>query len=77
MSEAVRYVSAEARTTDDFNGIFTREPGEVVYDAKTVTGQWACMNEDSFHMHTYLELGVGKGQKYVRQENGELHKVEG
>jgi hypothetical protein len=78
MTEVVRYLTAENMTKDDFGHGFTNQKGEVIYDARTkYRGQWATMTEDSFKIHGHGLLGQGFGQKYVRQENGELHKVEG
>ena len=72
-----RYLSAEKMSKDDFGVAFTKELGEVVYDAKTKMGPWATMTEKSFHDHGFGRLGLGFGQKYVRNKDGELHKVEG
>lgn len=74
-----RYLSAEKMSHDDFGLKFTNETGEVIYDAATkYHGRWATMTQDSYDLHAMPHgLGLGKGQKYVRQENGELHKVEG
>ncbi len=77
-----RYLSAEVRDRDDFGDKFTHKPGEVVYDAVTYNGQWVCMTEFSSSMYHKTRdgvrvMGVGLGQKYVRQENGELHLVQG
>lgn len=75
--EVVRYLSAEKMSKDDFGDPFTNQPGEVIYDAKTYGGPWATMTEKSWQLAGAKQLGLGFGQKYVRQENGELHKVEG
>lgn len=72
-----RYLSAESASKDDFNIPFTKEKGEVVYDAKTALGPWAMMTQDSFDRYGLGRLGLGFGQKYVRDENGHLNKVEG
>lgn len=72
-----RYLSAEKRTHDDFARAFTMKPGEVVYDAATRMGPWATMTEASWKAHGRGVLGLGRGQKYVRNAAGELHKVEG
>lgn len=77
MTLPVRYVSAEYMTKDDFGQPFTNKTGEKVYDAKTRMGPWATMSEASFKVHGAGKLGLGVGQCYVRQDNGELHKVEG
>lgn len=77
MSDPVRYASAEKLKADDFGVPFTFQEGEVVYDAKTIHGPWATMTQTSFEMYGRGKLGLGLGQKYVRQANGELHKVEG
>lgn len=73
---ADRYLSAEKMSQDDFGEKFTNEPGEVIYDAATMNGAWATMTQKSYDLYARPGgLGLGKGQKYVRQENGELHKV--
>ena len=78
MSGPVRYVSAEVMTKDDFDVPFTNQPGEVIYDARLAqTTMWATMTQVSWEKHGCGFLGTGSGQKYVRQVNGELHKVEG
>jgi hypothetical protein len=73
----VRYLSAEKMSKDDFGVLFTNKTGEVVYDAQTLRWGWATMTESSWKAFGAGKLGLGLGQKYVRQENGELHKVEG
>jgi len=72
-----RYLSAESRAADDFGVPMTKREGEVVYDAATRGGPWACMTERSWRMHGRGMLGLGRGQKYQRNAAGELHKVEG
>lgn len=72
-----RYLSAEKMSKDDFGIPFTNQKGEVVYDAKTKMGPWATMTEQSFGLYGFGSLGLGFGQKYVRDENGHLNKVEG
>lgn len=71
-----RYLSAEKMAKDDFGVAFTQQEGEIVYDAKTRMGPWATMTEHSFNIYG-MTLGLGLGQKYVRNEAGELHLVEG
>lgn len=77
-----RYISAEKMDRDDFQIPFTKKEGEVVYDAATEgrggrAGPWATMTQESFELHGLGRLGLGLGQKYVRNAAGELHKVEG
>lgn len=73
-----RYLSAEKLKQDDFGAPFTFSPGEMVYDAKTMNGSWATMNHANYLLLGHPGgLGVGKGQAYERQANGELHKVAG
>lgn len=72
-----RYLSAENRNADDFGIPFMNVKGEVVYDAKTKSGQWATMGELSWSIFGGGRLGLGLGQKYVRDEHGHLNKVEG
>ena len=75
---AVRYLSAEGLTHDDFGVAFTNETDELVYDAKTAEGPWATMTHESWLQHRATErLGTGLGQCYKRQANGHLIKVEG
>lgn len=74
----VRYLSAEKASKDDFGQPITGKVGEVIYDAKTrVGGQWAMMTENSWRVFGSGRLGTGLGQKYVRDDNGHLNKVEG
>ena len=72
-----RYLSAEAATKDDFGVQFTNRKGEAIYDAKTRHGPWAMMTEESWKKHGIGRLGTGCGQKYVRNEAGQLMKQEG
>ena len=72
-----RYLSAEKMSKDDFGVEFTNKEGEIVYDAKTRMGLWATMSETSFKKYGKGRLGIGFGQKYRRNDAGELHKVEG
>lgn len=58
---------------DDFGVPF----GNVMYDAKTKQGPWANMSQASFIAHGVGRLGLGLGQKYLRQSNGRWLKVEG
>ena len=72
---ADRYLSAEKMSQDDFGEKFTNEPGEVIYDAATKLSCWATMTQKSYDLYARPGgLGIGKGQKYIRQQNGELHK---
>jgi hypothetical protein len=75
--KVVRYYSAEVRVKDDFGVKFSMREGEVIYDAATIHGPWATMIQQSYDLYGKGKLGLGLGQKYVRQYNGELHKVEG
>lgn len=78
MSASIRYVSAEQMSADDFGVPFTFKKGEVIYDAKTVMGPWATMTEKSFAIYGMNRLGIGYGQKYVRQsDHGHLIMKEG
>lgn len=77
MKDVVRYLSAEKRELDDFEDRLTGKAGEPVYDAKTKYGPWATMTQKSFEKHGVGRLGTGWGQKYQRNEAGQLVKVEG
>lgn len=77
-----RCFSAEKRECDDFGDRFTMQTGEVVYDAALkgyngFTGMWAIMTQKSFEMNGDGRLGLGFGQKYVRNVKMELCKMEG
>jgi hypothetical protein len=75
--EPQRYVSAESMTADDFGTAFTNKEGELVYDAATKQGPWATMTHENFLKYGRGKLGLGLGQKYQRQANGQLHKIGG
>jgi len=72
-----RYFGAEQLDVDDFGVPFTHEEGEAVYDAR-VSGEssWATMQQTTFDVYG-AGLGTGIGQKYVRNADGHLIKVEG
>lgn len=80
--EPKRYLSAESMTADDFGVPFTMQPGELVYDAMTKRadgrgGPFATMTHASYTAHGLGKLGLGFGQKYQRNSEGHLVKVEG
>ena len=75
MTNPIRYYSAEDMTIDDFGQVFTREPGELVYDGRTVVGPWATMTKESFKVFGRGTIGHGHAQVYERQKNGQLHKI--
>lgn len=72
-----RYVSAEHRDSDDYGQPLTKQAGEIIYDAQTKLGYWACMNEASYKVFGTGVLGLGHGQKYQRDSEGKLWKVDG
>lgn len=76
-AEPQRYLSAEKMKADDFGQAFTMKEGELVYDAKTLQGPWATMTEASYRLYGCGKLGLGHGQCYKRQANGQLHKIAG
>lgn len=61
--------------TDDFG----LPIDDIFIDGRTCHGPWAIMNPTSwaFRNATNGEFGVGKGQKYKKQEDGRWLKVEG
>ena len=77
MTKPVRYLSAEGKKIDDFGVEFTNKVGENVYDAKTKMGPWAMMTEISWQLYGTGLLGIGYGQRYIRNETGELILTEG
>lgn len=76
-SEPQRYLSAEKMERDDFGDPFTFKEGELVYDAATLQGPWATMTAANYRLYGTGQLGLGKGQCYKRQANGQLHKIAG
>jgi hypothetical protein len=56
---------------------FGRSYKDVMYDAKTKQGPWANMTEEFWKEHGYPRLGVGYGQKYVKQSDGRWLLTEG
>jgi hypothetical protein len=57
---------------DDFGKVITDE----FIDGSTRTGSWAIMSPMSHQMHG-RGLGLGRGQRYKKQEDGKWLKVEG
>lgn len=74
MTKPVRY---QGQKIDDFGVEFTNEVGENVYDAKTRMGPWAMMTSSSWRRYGLGRLGTGYGQRYTRNETGELILTEG
>lgn len=78
MSRGARYISAENLDKDDFGAPFSLKEGEFVYDARLRAGsQWAMMSQKSWEKYGCGQLGLGLGQKYRRDAEGRLMKVEG
>lgn len=40
-------------------------PGDLVFDARTMSGRWGTLCRNCFHSHG-ISLGTGNGQKYIR-----------
>jgi hypothetical protein len=57
---------------DDFNCPILNE----FVDGKTRHGPWAIMAPASYKIYG-MGLGLGRGQRYKKQENGKWLKVEG
>lgn len=70
-----RYWLSPVGSTDDFG----QPISDVIIDAKTAYGPWALMSPASFQLHggTNGRLGLGYGQRYVRQSDGRFLCVEG
>jgi len=58
---------------DDFGSPIADE----IIDGKTAMGPWALMTPKSFRLHGVGKLGLGLGQRYVKQDDGKWLKVEG
>ena len=71
MSERKRWMS-DVPEKDNFGDPITG----VLIDGKTTMGPWALMTDASFRRYG-VGLGTGKGQKYVREEDGIYYKVDG
>lgn len=52
--------------------ICSEELNQVMYDAKTLDGPWACLCPSCWATHTKQELGIGLGQKYLRNAAGQF-----
>lgn len=51
---------------------------DTIIDGATAQGPWALMTPRSWRMHgRFTTLGLGRGQRYVRQPDGRWLKVEG
>jgi hypothetical protein len=59
--------------TDDFG-----DPIESSFvDGKTRSGPWAIMSPRSWRRYGVDHLGLGRGQRYEKQDDGKWLKVEG
>lgn len=59
---------------DDFGATIEN----VFYDAPTRSGPWAIMSPASWALHALTtRLGVGRGQRYERQPDGQWLKTQG
>lgn len=56
--------------------ICEKEVGKVMYDGMTVHGPWANMCQLCFSRYG-SGIGVGKGQRYTKQEDGRWLKTGG
>ena len=54
---------------------FSKEVGTRMYDA-VLLGRWGCICHICFR-HFNCTLGIGRGQKYERQTDGQFLLVEG
>ena len=67
-----KYWMGFVKSTDDFNSPIIDE----FIDGKTTLGPWGFMTPESYNIYG-IGLGIGYGQKYVKQENGKWLQVEG
>jgi hypothetical protein len=58
---------------DDFN----RPVTDTFIDGKTHYGSWAIMTPVSWRQHGIGRLGLGRGQAYQRDQDGNFYKMEG
>jgi hypothetical protein len=58
---------------DDYGDVITEE----FIDGKTRAGPWAIMTPRNWRRHGIGDLGIGRGQRYVKQDDGMWLKVEG
>jgi hypothetical protein len=72
MSNVVYWRGTPIGDRDDF-----QQPiDDTVIDGKTIMGPWGMMAPAS-HRRYGVGLGLGRGQKYVKQPDGKWLKVEG
>jgi hypothetical protein len=68
-----RYWLSPVGKFDDFD----HEIENCIIDGRTKYGPWALMTPTSWLIHGIGRLGLGLGQKYVKQPDGKWLKVEG
>ena len=61
----------------DFCATKLDQVGSIVFDAKTPQGPWGTACPKCFRTETLGRLGTGFGQKFQRDENLRLVKLEG
>jgi hypothetical protein len=66
------YWHGHVKSRDDFNQPIKNE----FIDGRTHYGPWAIMTRASWRLHG-IGLGLGKGQRYVKQADGRFLKVAG
>jgi len=57
---------------------FKKAHGTPMFDAATKRGPWGCFCEDCYkQVRKFDDLGVGKGQRYERRDDGRFWITEG
>lgn len=66
------------KTCDNCGGSFGMGAGTLMFDAATKHGPWGCFCNDCYlRLRKYEDLGIGKGQKYRRLDDGKFWLVDG
>jgi hypothetical protein len=69
----ITYWTGTVPSKDDFG-----KPMEDEFiDGKTKMGPWAFMTPSSWRRYGIVGLGIGRGQRYKKQPDGQWLKVEG
>jgi hypothetical protein len=74
LGDALRkYWCGDVPENDNFGGKIT----DTFIDGKTTQGPWAIMNPKHWRCFGIGRLGLGCGQKYEKQPDGQWMKIEG
>lgn len=73
MNSKPRYWMGQISPKDDFGVAID----DVFYDGMTAMGPWAIMTPKSWRAYGIGQTGLGRAQRYEKQDDGRWLKVEG